>query len=611
MSFQFHPDGSLDIILGQISLLGAYPSVDGVPLRPVCCEVTANEAVFTLACGKLILRAAEDARGITVSCRAISLGSAHDISPFANAQMKGCVRLFRQGHGIGGPSGFVEADEEVLSNTLVGLTDEQGCCAVYAKDNARYRVHYQTEKGKLSSFVSLEGTGAEDVALPDLFFTAGSDISDLLTDCARQIARTMGARTPQKPAFHWCSWYYLYHNIDLEILGEYLDGFARCRELAPFSHIQIDAGYFPSCGDWLQPHPRYPGGLEKAAQLITAAGFQPGIWVGPYMVGDCSKLFREHPDWMLRYNDGSYVTCWRHYNEPKPWGYRDSDYYVLDTSHPDAMAYILNVFRTLRSWGYTLYKTDFLSWGVQDSSTVQRHTPGKTSYEYFREFLVKVREVIGEESLWLGCISPFMPAVGCVDMMRIAGDVGAQWSETNFGPVNMIREVCAGQYFNNIYWQNDPDAVLLRDFHTHLKPLQVEALALLQALSGGVVTTSDPVHELSAERQALLRLIRPRGFVRSRFPYWQDKRDDIILTADAQQGKLAFFFNPTARDMVIPCDWTHILGDDEWYLRRLHGENTSARETSYVSVPAQSSVLFFASKQPLETEPTNLWDWQA
>ena len=336
----------------------------------------------------------------------------------------------------------------------------------------------------------------------------------------------------------------------------------------------------------------------------------PGIWVGPFMVGDCSKLFREHPDWMLRYNDGSYVSCWKWYNEPKPWGYRDSDYYVLDTSHPEAMAYIVNVFRTLRRWGYTLYKTDFLIWGMQDSTKVKRHTPGKTSFEYFRELMMNIRQAIGEDSAWIGCIAPFMPAVGCVDMMRIAGDVGAQWSETNFGPVNMIKEVCADQYFSNIYWQNDPDAVFLRDFHIHLKSHQIEALAILQALSGGVITTSDPVHEISAERQALLQLIRPRDIERSRFPYWQDKREDIIMTAEAKQGKLAYFFNPTPRDLVIPCDWGHILGDDQWYLRKLHGENTSARETGYVAVPAQSGVLFFASRQPLDREPRNMWDWQ-
>ena len=113
------------------------------------------------------------------------------------------------------------------------------------------------------------------------------------------------------------------------------------------------------------------------------------------------------------------------------------------------------------------------------------------------------------------------------------------------------------------------------------------------------------------DRQALLQLIQPRHFVRSHFPYWQEQREDIIITADANQGKLAFFFNPTPRDMVIPCDWARILGDDNWHLHRLHGNQSSTRETSYVSIPAQSGALFFASRQPLEIEPRNMWDWEA
>ena len=610
MAVQFHRDGSFDIRIDGFSLTGAYPAIDGVPLRPVCCSVNGNEAVFALAKGTLTLRITESGQGIRIRCHVTGLTGAHDVSPIAHAGMTGCTRVFRQGFGIGGPSGFASPEDALHSDALIGLLGNADCCALYAKDHSKYRIHYAVEKNQMSAFIDLEGTDAEDLELPELFIVHGGDISELLTACAKDIACTMGARTPTKAAFHWCSWYYLYHNLNSQVLKEYLQGFVRCRDVAPFSHIQVDAGYFPSVGDWLEPHPRYPGGLEQVARDITAAGFEPGIWVGPFMVGDCSKLFREHPDWMLRHNDGSYVSCWKWYNEPKPWGYRDSDYYVLDTSHPEAMAYIVDVFRTLRSWGYTLYKTDFLIWGMQDSTKVKRHTPGKTSFEYFRELMMNIREAIGEDSAWLGCISPFMPAIGCVDMMRIAGDVGAQWSETNFGPVNMIQEVCADQYFSNIYWQNDPDAVFLRDFHIHLKPHQVEALAILQAMSGGVITTSDPVHELSPVRQALLRLIRPRGLVRSHFPYWQDRRDDVIITADAKQGKLAYFFNPTPRDMVIPCDWVHILGDDSWHLRQLHGGASDTRGTGYVAVPAQSGVLFFASRQPLACEPANLWDWQ-
>ena len=174
MAFQFHRDGSLDINLGSISLTGAYPAIDGVPLRPVACSVKEDEAVFTLAEGTLALRVEENAQGIVIRCSVNGLKDVHDVSPIANACMTGCGRVFRQGFGIGGPSGFAAADETVHSDALIGLLGDGNCAAVYARDNSRYRIHYQVEKGRLSSYIDLEKT-ATDTVLPELFLVRGED----------------------------------------------------------------------------------------------------------------------------------------------------------------------------------------------------------------------------------------------------------------------------------------------------------------------------------------------------------------------------------------------------------------------------------------------------
>lgn len=603
--FKFKKDGSLDIILGNIALKNSYPSINGIPVRPIAVDTGIGHARFTLAEGTLEIFIS----GNAVLCRITDIKNVHDVSPISCAVVTGCTKAFRQGFGIAGPSGFTDINDTFDSDALIALGSDDSCVTLHAADNSRYRVHSHMEKGILDISIDLECTDHGMNALPAIKINAGSDFSEALTSCAKDIADTMHARIPAQPAFHWCSWYYLYHCLDMQTLDEYLSSFGKHRDIAPFRHIQIDAGYFPSCGDWLEYHPRFPGGLKAAADAIRQAGYEPGIWIGPFMVGEESKLFREHPDWMLRHKDGSYVIPWVQYNEPKPWGYRDSHYYVLDTSHPEAMEYIKNVFVTMRGMGYTLFKTDFLLWGMQDSTTVIRHTPGKTSFEYFRDFLAVVREAIGDDASWLGCIAPFMPSVGYVDMMRIAGDVGAQWEENNFGPINMIQELRADRYFNNIYWQNDPDAVLLRDFHIHLKPHQTEALAILQAISGGVITTSDPVHEISPDRRKLLELIRPHYHVRNNYPYWSHARDEEIITADTESGKLAYFFNPTPKDITVPCDWEKILGDTEWQLFRLHGDSAPAEKIPFVTIPAQSGVLFFASREKLSSEPRNMWKW--
>lgn len=611
MRFSIHPNGTLDLDIGPIRLAGGYPAVDGIPLRPLRVETTENEAVYTLVNGTLRLRAEHKDNAVWLYMKTNGLTDSHDISIFAGAKIGGCTKAFRQGLGLGGPSGFVALDAQASfdSTALTALGSDSGCVTLHVIDQKKYMSHFLLKEGCIDARIDTEGVLPDAEELPPLCIRKGESFDAALRLCAKEIADFLGARPMKKPAFHWCSWYYLYHTLDQATLESYLDGFAGMRAEAPFTHIQIDAGYFPSCGDWLEAHPRFPQGLKGAADTIRASGYEPGVWIGPFMVGDESHIFRDHPDWLLHYKDGTLVTPWLQYNEPKPWGYRDSVYGVLDTSHPDAMAYIRGVFRQLRAWGYTLYKTDFLKWGIQDSSQVVRHTPGKTSYEYFRDLMAVIREEIGEESAWLGCIAPFMPAVGFVDMMRIASDVGSRWDSAAFNPKNMIRELVADQYFNNVYWQNDPDAVMLRDFHILLREEQIEALALLQALSGCVITTSDPIHQIAKSRQALLRLIRPDKIASPEYPFWSQSREEVCIVNRLEHGTLVFLFNATDREIVESYDWKNLLGQDYGYLRRLHGESLPADAVPFVRIPPRSCVLFFASAQPLAKEPENLWVW--
>lgn len=608
MEFRVYENGSFDLTAGRLRLAGAYPAIDGVPIRPLRVIADENSVRYELSGSALEIRLAEEGGEIVLRCRAENLGGAHDIMPIAGAVIEGCDRAFVQGLGLGGPSGFHKlGDEKHISHSIVAV-GEKACIAVYARDQSRLHNVSRIEGNTLCVGFDTECTELGCGELPELYIRAGETFSGTLRGCAQEIAKTMNARPVTKPAFHWCSWYYLYHTLDQETLEEYLEGFKQYRDIAPFTHVQIDAGYFYSCGDWIDPYYRFPKGLKHAADTIREAGYGAGIWIGPFMVGDNSRLFREHPDWMLKYKDGSYVRPWIQYNEPKPWGYRDSDYFVLDTSHPDAMAYLRKVFTTLREWGYTMYKTDFLFWGLQDSSKVARHTPGKTSFEYFRDVMKMIRECIGEESRWLGCIGPFMPALGFVDMMRIAGDVGAQWEEGGFGPTNMLRELNADQYFGNIYWQNDPDAVMLRDFHIHLKPGQIEGLALLEAMSGGTVYTSEPIHQIAPERRELLSFIRPNKVQNPEYPFWSEMNDEECVVQRLENRSLVYFFNATDREIVKPYDWNELLREDEKYLFKLHGGSARREEVPYVSIPPRSGVLYFATKEPLTEEPKNVWE---
>ena len=612
MKYHIQSNGTIHLQAGAIQLLQGYPAIDGTPLRPLRVTATAAGVRYELENGAALTIELKETNGeLHLQLKTHHLTGTHHIAPIASLIPENCNRAFYQGTGMGGPSGFTDLDPKTAfdSDGVVAVGNEKACVTLHVCDHTKYRSHFVCQNGMLAICFDTEGVLADETVFPPVTIRTAPSFDAGLRACAREIADFMGARMPGKPGFHWCSWYYLYHTLDQPTLENYLEGFSALRDTAPFQFIQIDAGYFPSEGDWLGYNPRFPQGIQKAAETIRQAGYEPAIWVGPFMVGDQSAIYRDHPDWLLRKTDGTFLTPWQQYNEPKMWGQRDFDYCVLDTSHPDAMDYIRQVFRTLRAYGFKLYKTDFLFWGLQDSSQVLRHTPGKTSIEYFREFMTMVRQEIGEDATWLGCISPFMPAVGFVDMMRIGGDVGDSWEPTGFGPGNMIQETTADQYFNNVFWQNDPDATMLRDFHIRLRSPQVEALALLQAMSGGVITTSDPVHLVSEERKKLLKLITPHRFVNAEYPFWQEKRKEVCIIVRLEQGSLFYLFNPTHDEVVESYDWQSLLGEHGRYLFKLHGECCPAEKLPFVRIPPRSGVLFFASSQPIEKEPENLWKW--
>ena len=620
MRYLIHEDGSFDILGSSILLHNAYPSLNGQMLRPVRIEVKKDTVTYQLVQGSVSIRFREEPDGrIAICCSAAGLAGIHDLIPLTAATIEGAEKVFVQGFGMEGPSGcFSLTNQPPSSHGLTALYTGDRVLLAYAEDHRHYSSEFRVQEHAslfgeqicLSAGFNLEGTAGDTVVLPAVYVEEGTGLSDSLRHCAERIALSMNARRCSEPAFFWSSWYSAYETMDQALLEETISGIRA--ESVPFQTIELDAGYSPSLGDWLTPNHRWPEGLEHAAETITGAGFRAGIWVGPFIVGDCSALYRNHPDWVLHDLEGKPVIQLRSYTEPKIWGNPDCNYYVLDTSHPEALAYIRQVFETLHTWGFRFFKTDFLLWNMHDSSTVRRYVPSLTSVEILRNTFSVIRSAIGEESFLLGCIAPFMPMIGYADGMRLAGDCGAQWS-VPFGPVNMLQELPYDSYFNNVFWQNDPDAMLLRNFSSSLSDEEVRSLALLQALSGGVVSTSDPVHRMSRERKDLLKMVQPHTFVTPEYPFLASGQRVITLTHRLDQGFLLFVMNPTEEVQAVFYRLSKLFGEENLYQYRMDWSNDEVRSVQEDlfcdSLAPHSSALLFVSRDPLSSKPANLWIW--
>ncbi len=657
-----YPDGRFSIGTERFGLRDAYPAADGKQISPESVSVDKNSICYRMPYGKLFLRFSDfrGGKGLRLSVRLQDVNQAvefHDFEPIAGAELYGTDMLFQQGFGMAGPSGCLPIQElsgRAESFGLISLFSQEGagslsiCASDYRHVTAGFLVApdqglFMEKKVVLSAGFNLEGVPGEMECLPKLIFLESTTLQEGLDETAELIAGEMEARQVMPPAFHWCSWYYLYQNLTQGLLEEYVRGM-RQKEV-PFQYVQIDAGYADSPGDWLIPGSRFPEGLEKASRTIRDAGYEPGIWIAPFMVGEESELYKAHPDWLLRGTDGSPVAELSSFVEPKVWGNRDSHYYILDTSNPEAMAYLRKVFTTLRGWGFRLFKTDFMLWNMKDTSKVRRFDNTRTSVEILRDTLDMIREVIGEDSYLLGCIAPFMPFIGYADGMRIAGDVGAQWTGA-FSPENMLREVSADTYFNQVFWQNDPDSVLLRNFDTQLREQEIRSLALLQAISGGIVTTSDPLHRLGEKSLKLLSFIRPdKEKHRPDVPGLNGTYQTLIMAHRLKQGNLLYLLNAAEKDILEQVDLSELFGKSGQFCleyeesesiskygtcladgpadagnagkKPVYGaDRCSARHIAgrsgdriFVSLKPHECALFFLTDQKLREQPGNLWKW--
>ena len=74
--------------------------------------------------------------------------------------------------------------------------------------------------------------------------------------------------------------------------------------------LVIDAGWFPYrpgkpdpvFGDWEADPVTFPKGLRDVADHVHAKGMKFGVWLEIECASTDSRVVREHPDWVLRYN---------------------------------------------------------------------------------------------------------------------------------------------------------------------------------------------------------------------------------------------------------------------------------------------------------------------
>jgi len=360
------------------------------------------------------------------------------------------------------------------------------------------------ERWELEEFVSLQGP-ARDVVLAEI---------------GARIARNHPRLASPKPPTGWCSWYCFGAKVTAQNILDNLDAIEK--KVPGLTYVQIDDGYQPAMGDWLETGAAFGGDVRKVLDSIRTRGFQPAIWVAPFIAEGTSHVFQQHPGWFVKDTDGSPLRS----DKVTFGGWRHGPWYVLDGTHPEVQAHFEHVFSTMRrEWGVSYFKLDANFWGAIHGGRF--HDPKATRVEAYRRGMEAILRGAGD-SFVLGCNHPIWPSLGLIHGSRSSNDIKRSWDRIKTtAQQNLLRG-----WQNGRLWWNDPDAICLSG---DLPENEYVFHATAIYATGGMLLSGDDLSTLPEPRLAILKKLLPPTGVAATFD------DDNLRTGTVRlPGKTVF-----------------------------------------------------------------------
>lgn len=362
--------------------------------------------------------------------------------------------------------------------------------------------------------------------LEDFMFASGPERNRLLQRLAEHLARNHSPliKGSEPVPTGWCSWYCFGSRVTAQQVLSNLDVIRK--DMPALKYVQVDDGYQPYMGDWLETGPAFGGGIKDVLRQIRDKGFEPAIWVAPFIAEKDSRLFKEHPDWFMKDADGKPLSA----DKVTFKGWRRGPWYALDGTHPGVQQFLAELFRVLRElWGCTYFKLDANFWGAMHGGKL--HDPTATRIEAYRRGMEAIRKGAGD-GLLLGCNHPIWPSLGTIHASRSSGDIKRDWNRF----AGTARQNLSRNWQNGRLWWNDPDCVVLSGT---LPEDEYRFHSTAIAASGGMLLSGDDLTKATPQHLAVLRKLLPPTGVAAEF-------DDAALSvgrAELKGKEMLYVFN--------------------------------------------------------------------
>ena len=342
----------------------------------------------------------------------------------------------------------------------------------------------------------------ETLKLESFTYQSGTTREQLLETLASQlVANHPPLRFPSPPT-GWCSWYCFGPRVTAQQVLDNLDFIAK--HTPGLRYVQIDDGYQPAMGDWLETGAAFGGNVQGVLKQIRERGFEPAIWVAPFVAEEKSRVFQQHPDWFVKDSAGQPLRS----DRVTFGGWRRGPWYVLDGTHPEVQKHFESFFRTMkREWGCTYFKLDANFWGAIHGGHF--HDPRATRIEAYRRGMQAILRGV-EDSFVLGCNHPIWPSLGVIHGSRSSNDIKRTWERI----ATTARQNLSRNWQNGRLWWNDSDAVVLTG---DLPDNEFEFHATAIYASGGMILSGDDLTKISERKLAMLRKLQPPTGVAARF----------------------------------------------------------------------------------------------